>query len=340
MLAPRQEDQLYYQSPYQHQRRYPIQQSRDQNYANQIHIQSEPYNERCVDDRIPTMEQRSAQQIEREKLKSFEARRAASHPQLAYEDEIKKDVMDSRPQPQIAQNHGRRGSIGTIVEAPNIQKDKEEVSGKESDDGGFLKRGDSKERILNEVESSINKVKEEQSDVKEESKMSSALTGTPRKRLEGEIGKIEGVYNVGQRSKNLQDEIKKKHNTESGASSDYDKAGQSSSNADSGRGSAAYSSGRRPDTVDTSNESSEPHTLSNYRDQSGHDSEWVDVVETELRHILEPKLHELSLHGNGIANSTLSESISSMTPPLPPLSPGEQSSPNETPKNSRYKHSR
>lgn len=74
-----------------------------------------------------------------------------------------------------------------------------------------------------------------------------------------------------------------------------------------------------------------------------HDNEWVDIVESELRHILEPKLHELSLQGKnaGVANSTFSESISSMTPPLPPLSPGDQSSPNETPRNSaRYKHSR
>lgn len=77
---------------------------------------------------------------------------------------------------------------------------------------------------------------------------------------------------------------------------------------------------------------------------SAQDSEWVDVVENELRTILEPKLHELSLQGNGvgISNSTLSESISSMTPPLPPLSPGDQSSPNLTPRNStKYKkHSR
>lgn len=49
------------------------------------------------------------------------------------------------------------------------------------------------------------------------------------------------------------------------------------------------------------------------------DSQWVDIVESELRHILDPKLH------HNIANSTLSESISSMTPPLPPLSPGGSS---------------
>lgn len=69
----------------------------------------------------------------------------------------------------------------------------------------------------------------------------------------------------------------------------------------------------------------------------------MDIVENELRNILEPKLHELSLNGNnpGVANSTVSESISSMTPPLPPLSPGDGSSPNVTPRNSnRYKHSR
>lgn len=91
----------------------------------------------------------------------------------------------------------------------------------------------------------------------EESKVNEGLTGTPRKRLEGEIGKIEGVYNVGQRGKAENEDIRnlRKHNTGSGASSDYDKAGQSSSNADSGRGSAAYSSGRRPGCVDLPNDS-------------------------------------------------------------------------------------
>lgn len=75
----------------------------------------------------------------------------------------------------------------------------------------------------------------------------------------------------------------------------------------------------------------------------GHESEWVDIVEHELRNILEPKLHELAIHGNNVGktHSTISESISSMTPPLPPLSPGDQSSNNTTPRNSaRYKHSR
>ncbi|XP_015587077.1 uncharacterized protein LOC107263917 isoform X3 [Cephus cinctus] len=87
-----------------------------------------------------------------------------------------------------------------------------------------------------------------------------------------------------------------------GSGSDYDKAGQSSSNVDSGRGSAVYSSGRRPPPEDQGL-------------PQGQDSEWVDIVESELRSILEPR------DVPAMAHSTLSESVSSVTPPLPPLSP-------------------
>ncbi|KAG7198059.1 hypothetical protein KM043_018229 [Ampulex compressa] len=89
-----------------------------------------------------------------------------------------------------------------------------------------------------------------------------------------------------------------------GSGSDYDKAGQSSSNVDSGRGSAVYSSGRHPP----------PEDLNLTQVQ---DSEWVDIVESELRSILEPRDVPVMAH------STLSESVSSVTPPLPPLSPHE-----------------
>ncbi|KRT81149.1 Sterile alpha motif containing protein, partial [Oryctes borbonicus] len=336
MLAARPEE--YYQGNFagNSQRpanRYGIQ-GREQSY---IPIHQTPVKERCVDDRRAAPEQRSAQQIERDNLKQ---RRAASQPQLAYEDEPQNDIPDNRPQPQTNQLQTRRGSHGNIVETINSNQDAE----KDSDDGGFLKRNASRERKVDKDQSNE---EQNQSAEPEESKMlTPALSGTPRKRLEGEIGKIEGVYNVGQRSKNENEDVRnlRKQNAGSGASSDYDKPGQSSSNADSGRGSAAYSSGRRPGVIDTNNECSDPIGNTNYRDvhNEGNDSEWVDIVENELRHILEPKLHELSLHGNNtnIANSTLSESISSITPPLPPLSPGEQSSPNVTPRNStRYKHS-
>lgn len=189
--------------------------------------------------------------------KCFEARRAASHPQLAYEDQIKNE-SDNRPQPQTAHTPIRRGSHGNLIEAA-ISNENE----KDSDDGGFLKRNNSKEKRLEELQTARSETvsesrnyvtnssepQESYADQKrDECKVSDGLLGAPRKRLEGEIGKIEGVYNVGQRNK-IENEIRK-HNTGSGTSSDYDKAGQSSSNADSGRGSAAYSSGRRPGCVD------------------------------------------------------------------------------------------
>ncbi|KAJ9589648.1 hypothetical protein L9F63_017137 [Diploptera punctata] len=136
----------------------------------------------------------------------------------------------------------------------------------------------------------------------------------------------------------------------SGQSSDYEKATQRS-NADSGRGSTVYSSGHQmaqaSERLDTSTESSDsPQITGGCREgiysglATANDSEWVDIVESELRQILDPKLHGL---GHGIlptgTNSTLSESISSMSPPLPPLSPGGGSSPSMSPQHSRYKHS-
>jgi hypothetical protein len=59
---------------------------------------------------------------------------------------------------------------------------------------------------------------------------------------------------------------------ESAASSDYDKSGNQSSNVDSGRGSAAYSSGRKP--LDTSPESSD--ALIKDKDNT---TEWVSAVQ-------------------------------------------------------------
>ncbi|XP_018573770.1 uncharacterized protein LOC108912850 isoform X3 [Anoplophora glabripennis] len=355
MLTPRPEEQLYYQSNYPNNPprgvgRF-VQQtpSREQNFVTvQPHVQFQNGKESQLEDRraLTGSERRSAQQLERDNLRqrSFEARRAASQPQLAYDDEVNPEVQNNRPPLQVI-TPVRRGSHGNIMEAQMNQEME-----KDSDDGGFLKRKGSRERRLdappqqkegnmqNESQYCESK-KEHKSHSKEDPKVTDGLHGTPRRKLEGEIGKIEGVYNVGQRSTKVEDETKiPKKNPSSATSSDYDKTGgQSSSNVDSGRGSAAYSSGRRPGGIDLNGEtfdSGQMNPGNNYRDAHG--------TENELRHILEPKLHELSLQGKnaGVANSTFSESISSMTPPLPPLSPGDQSSPNETPRNSaRYKHS-
>lgn len=91
-------------------------------------------------------------------------------------------------------------------------------------------------------------------------------------------------------------------------SSDYDKSGNQSSNVDSGRGSAAYSSGRKAQ-LDT--ESSDSPLRD---DTKNDDSEWVDIVDAELRHILDPGVQALSLR----PDSTISGSVSSISPPLPP----------------------
>lgn len=98
----------------------------------------------------------------------------------------------------------------------------------------------------------------------------------------------------------------------SAGSSDYDKSGNHSSNVDSGRGSAAYSSGRKA-TVDTDH-SDTPVPQSRPK---SNDSEWIDIVDAELRHILEPGMQNINIR----PESTISGSLSSISPPLPPLSP-------------------
>lgn len=101
-------------------------------------------------------------------------------------------------------------------------------------------------------------------------------------------------------------------------SSDYDKSGNQSSNVDSGRGSAAYSSGRK---IQADTESSDSPRRNGISVKTDDDSEWVDVVDAELRHILDPAMHGLSIR----PDSTISGSVSSISPPLPPLSPDNSS---------------
>lgn len=263
ILAPRPEDyyqSAYVSSPQRSTNRYGIQ-GRDQTY---IQMHQPIVKERFLEDKRQLNEQRSAQQLERENMRhiTLESRRATSHPQLAYDNEnLQVESTEPKPQPLGSQQSARRGSQGNVMDASQGSGN---VDGeKDSDDGGFLTRSNMHDQ---------NKTTDEQVAQNGESckegrgKLDVGLSGTPRKKLEGEIGKIEGVYNVGQRTK--ADSEGRKQNAESGTSSDYDKTGQSSSNADSGRGSAAYSSGRRPGGIDISNESSDPNIIVNpsYRD--------------------------------------------------------------------------
>lgn len=139
------------------------------------------------------MERRSAQQLERDNLRqrSFEARRAASQPQLLACDEEDSSVSTSnRPQPQIP-TPVRRGSYGNIMEASGVTGIE-----KDSDDGGFLKRTGSKERRLetptqqNPGPSNDDQRESANSQNRDDQKQNDALQGTPRKKLEVEIGKM------------------------------------------------------------------------------------------------------------------------------------------------------
>ncbi|XP_033349771.1 chromatin modification-related protein eaf-1-like isoform X3 [Bombus vosnesenskii] len=137
--------------------------------------------------------------------------------------------------------------------------------------------------------------------------------GEPLKRMENQYAK-DCIAKSEARKDELEHGISRLKIQNQGSGSDYDKAGQSSSNVDSGRGSAVYSSGRRPPPEDQTHPPVQ-------------DSEWVDIVESELRSILEPR------DVPAMAHSTLSESVSSVTPPLPPLSP------HESPRTSRNRYS-
>lgn len=269
MLAPRPhqlQDVYYHSSAYgaTPQRRY---HQDNQTYVmmhhpqfGEVKVSREVINERAIDVERRPIEPRSPQQIERDNIrrKSFEARRAASQPQLAFDDETNNKPRTDNSNQLINQllTPIRRGSHGNLIESINTRNNPQQESEKDSDDGGFIQ----KEKDRKDEEQTI-----EVSYAKEEAKVIESLTGTPRKKLEGEIGKIEGVYNVGQRVRQINggdhiDMDKRRKPNGSGASSDYDKTGGQSSNADSGRGSAAYSSGRRMGN-DTSTESSDIHQL-------------------------------------------------------------------------------
>lgn len=77
--------------------------------------------------------------------------------------------------------------------------------------------------------------------------LATKMIGEASKRLEsGQYSGKEPVVKSDSRKDELEQGIGRLKIQNQGSGSDYDKAGQSSSNVDSGRGSAVYSSGRRP----------------------------------------------------------------------------------------------
>lgn len=241
----------------------------------------------------------------------FRGRRTLSQPQLM---NTKCIIPDNLPQPQTTKF--KRGSQINLSVIPNCDGDKE------YNDGSFVK---SCSTVLNskDFKSSecVHNSKQGQIayNFKTDSIVDTELQGFSRKKLECEIGNIQGVYSVGSRTNDISNSQSKKQSSPS-VSSDYEKI----DNADSGRGSAAYTNERRFVTHDmTDSEKSIVPGLQHTNIQQN-ETEWVDIVESELKNILSPRNQDVS---ENVTNSTISESISSMTPPLPPLSPGEQSSP-------------
>ncbi|XP_025268217.1 uncharacterized protein LOC105256781 isoform X2 [Camponotus floridanus] len=276
--------------------------------------------------------------------------KAASQPQLCYEDErnveavknpaenmknLTVDPLDKERYEITVEDRnqgetpGRNSSQRNEEYRPEtsfgIRRDETRASKKEQEQGSSSQEG-SQNAEGNSVQK---RIEELQKRAEQESHFNSKpasdadglrvgfatkMIGEASKRLEGgQYSGKETAMKSDIRKDDLEQGIGRLKIQNQGSGSDYDKAGQSSSNVDSGRGSAIYSSGRRPPPDD--------QTLAQVQD-----SEWVDIVESELRSILEPR------DVPAMAHSTLSESVSSVTPPLPPLSPHDSP---RTPRN-RY----
>ncbi|CAH3976233.1 uncharacterized protein LOC123714492 isoform X1 [Pieris brassicae] len=302
---------------------------------------------------------RSPQQLEREIVQHrrlIDGRRSTSHPHLLDE------PQRPEPKPQVY-DRSRRNSHGNLLDGtPNENGPPRSNDERESDDGGFRMKlaaqgRSSFERIRTsgrsvdsrqipeeyrrtpdslresrrtpdsinqrQKESTPNPVDAERND--ESASQKSADSVYTSNKGEGFNPQPSSSRQTPSRIEDLKAHGKKGTGG-SAASSDYDKNGGQSSNVDSGRGSVAYSSGRRADASlhDTSADSDAAGTRelrqqpqpgpSQQNLQPAGENEWADLVECELRQILEPKLSNMRLDSSDSSDS-------SITPPLPPLSP-------------------
>ncbi|XP_076678858.1 uncharacterized protein LOC143374546 isoform X3 [Andrena cerasifolii] len=289
------------------------------------------------------MKAESNQEVEFQRRNSIKGiEKAASQPQLCYEDErvneqprnpvdtmktLTVDPLDKERYEITVENHGlgefgRNGSqrkddyrpetsFGIRRDEPIRCSKREQEQfgvpsqeGQESEGASVQKRIEELQKKADENHYGPKTQKEAmEPDAARSSTGPKIGNGDGSKRVENQYTK-DSTVKLESRKDELEHGISRLKIQNQGSGSDYDKAGQSSSNVDSGRGSAVYSSGRRPPPEDQAHPPVQ-------------DSEWVDIVESELRSILEPR------DVPAMAHSTLSESVSSVTPPLPPLSPHE-----------------
>ncbi|CAK1543273.1 unnamed protein product [Leptosia nina] len=301
---------------------------------------------------------RSPQQLEREVIQQrrlIEVRRASSHPHLLDE------PQRPDPKPQVY-DRSRRNSHGNLLEGVPNENGLPRSDERESDDGGFRMRPaaqgrssfehirtsgrsvDSRQipeeyrrtpdshRESRRTPDSVNQRQKESTPNPAENERNDENASQKSADSVYNSNKVDGYNPRASSSRQTPSRIEdlkahgKKGAGGSAASSDYDKNGGQSSNVDSGRGSVAYSSGRRADASlhDTSADSDaagaretrqqpQPGTSQQSSAPPG-ENEWADLVECELRQILEPKLANMRLDSSDSSDS-------SITPPLPPISP-------------------
>lgn len=158
---------------------------------------------------------------------------------------------------------GRSGSQRNEEYRPEtsfgIRRDETRISKKEQEQGSSSQEGSQNTAEGNSVQK---RIEELQKRAEQEGHFNSKLTsdadglrvgfatkmiGEASKRLEGgQYSGKETAMKSDSRKDDLEQGIGRLKIQNQGSGSDYDKAGQSSSNVDSGRGSAIYSSGRRP----------------------------------------------------------------------------------------------
>ncbi|XP_013173005.1 PREDICTED: uncharacterized protein LOC106121753 isoform X2 [Papilio xuthus] len=320
--------------------------------ANFTSLKSGPQNQ--FDNSHSRPDLRSPQQLEREIIRQrglVEGRRAASHPHLLDEPPQRQEVNT----PQIHER-SRRNSHGNLLEGLPVENSPQRntIEERESDDGGFRLRlaaqgrssfeerirtsgrsieSNRQERLQENIyrrtpeshresrrtpDSLGNRHKEEPNNHQGPDRNDESASQKSADSVYNSSGKAEAYHPQPSSSRHTPNRIEdlKAH--------DYDKNGGQSSNVDSGRGSVAYSSGRRPEASphDTSADSDavaharnqpQPGTSQQQTVPNG-ENEWADLVECELRQILEPKLSALRLDSSASSDG-------SVTPPLPPLSP-------------------
>ncbi|CAG5101629.1 Protein of unknown function [Cotesia congregata] len=249
---------------------------------------------------------------ESNELRSSMMEKAMSQPHLCYDDINNQDMGNcNNPDGLSKENYEITVEGQEFATDDNNKNDgHRRLNGDFRPDTSFGNRRDdarSSKKELEKLNQEQDTSKSEKKDIEREANSKETFADPKKNFSKAEDRKVNGGEEMKKSEFKKEDlesgMMRLKINQNQGSGSDYDKAGQSSSNVDSGRGSAVYSSGRRPPPVDQNH-------------GQARDSEWVDIVESELRSILEP-----SRDIPAMAHSTLSESVSSVTPPLPPLSP-------------------